>query len=292
MPGPSCLPDATGLGIKAQHYGDLLDVVGTGRPGIPGWVEVHPQNYLGAGGPPHRWLTRIRQELPVSFHSVGLSLGSADGVDPDALERLAALVGRYEPAVVSDHLSWSRLGSVAVPDLLPLPMVPAVLDHLVGQVAKVQERLGRTILVENPSRYVAFAGDEIPEWAFLDALCERSGCGLLLDVNNVVVTSVNLGTSADELIGRVGARHIGEVHLAGHTVERHEAFDLCIDDHGSPVGDEALRRFGELIDRVGPRPTLVEWDTDVPAFEVLTREVARVQAVLERTTRSPLDVAC
>lgn len=274
-----------GVGLKPQHYVQALDAVSASTPflpGCPGWFEVHPQNYFSAGGPPHRWLSAFAEKVPLSFHSVGLSLGSADGVNLAELEALAALCERYAPAMVSDHLSWSGSASNRYPDLLPVPYTHEALDHFAAQVARVQDRLGRAIMVENPSRYLAFAHDEMSETDFLHALCIRAGCGLLLDINNIEVSATNLGLDADAMVDAIDPALVGEVHLAGHAREDHTHGTLLIDDHGSPVSDKTWQLFERFVRRAGARPVLIEWDTDVPDFDVLVAEAAVAQAIMHR----------
>lgn len=274
------LPARGGIGLKPSHFADVLDAAGRGV-GLH-WVEVHPQNYMMAGGPMHRWLTAITEVLPVSFHSVGLSLGDPDGCGLEELERLATLADRYRPAMISDHLSWSSLGGERIPDLLEMPMTGASLTHLARQIGRVQDRLQRPILVENPSRMLAFAGDDYDEPAFLSELCARSGCGLLLDVNNVIVSSINLAFDPEEYLDAIDAPLVGEIHVAGHSIEDHgDGVRLAIDDHGSPVSEQCWGLLARLIDRVGPKPVLVERDNDVPAFADLAAECARADGLLE-----------
>ena len=256
---PHPLPARGGIGLKSPHFTDVLDAAGRGAG--PQWVEVHPQNYMMAGGPMHRWLTGIRAVIPVSFHSVGLSLGDPSGCDHDELERLALLADRYQPAMISDHLSWSSLDGERIPDLLEMPMTHASLTHFASQVGRVQDRLGQAILVENPSRMLAFAGDDFDEPSFLAALCARSGCGLLLDVNNVIVSGINLGFDPQAYLDAIDAR-------------------LAIDDHGSPVGEHCWHLLERLVARIGSRPVLVERDNDIPAFADLADECARADALL------------
>lgn len=284
------LPPVAGVGLKPAHYVQALEAVSASihpPAGPPGWFEVHPQNYFGAGGPPHRWLSAFADAAPLSFHSVGLSLGSRDGVNTAELDQLATLCDRYAPALVSDHLSWSGSASNRYPDLLPVPYTREVLDHFVVQVGRVQERLMRPLLIENPSRYLAFAGDEMSEAEFLHALCARSGCGILLDLNNIEVSASNLGLDAEAMVDAIDPAWVGEVHLAGHAREDHAGGPILIDDHGSAVSDETWRLFARFIHRAGPRPVLIEWDTDVPAFEVLLAEAARADAILQRERPVP-----
>jgi len=281
-PLPSLRPQA-GVSLKPEHYPPALEALSASTFSpiqTPGWFEVHPQNYFGAGGPPHRWLAAFAERAPLSFHSVGLSLGSGDGVDEEELERLAALCERYAPAMVSDHLSWSGSANNRFPDLLPVPYTREALDHFAVQVARVQDRLGRAILVENPSRYLAFAGDEMSEAEFLQALCARSGCGILLDINNIEVSATNLGLDPDDMVDAIEPAMVCELHLAGHAVEHHESGPLLIDDHGSPVTQTTWRLFERFVRRAGRRPVLVEWDTDIPAFDVLMAEAAKADAIM------------
>ncbi len=280
MTKPVKLPQNAGIGLKPEHYAPLLERLG--EDGVqPGWVEIHPQNYFGAGGPPHRWLSAIAEKLPLSFHSVGLSIGSAAGCNPQELECLDALAERYQPAMISDHLSWSDCDGELYPDLLPMPYTVASLDHFVTEVGRVQDRLGRAILIENPSRYVAWAADEIHEADFLNTLARRSGCGLLLDINNVDVSATNLGFDPKALLDAIDLSLVGEIHLAGHQVETHESGALYIDEHGSPVTAECWRLFESVIARAGPIPTLIEWDTAVPSYPTLMAEASKADALLK-----------
>lgn len=283
------LPHVAGIGLKPEHYPLLLGLEdhGGGDVPLPGWVEIHPQNYFGAGGPPHRWLSAIAERYPVSFHSVGLSLGSADGFSRDDLDAIVALAGRHPAAMVSDHLAWCGNAHDRLPDLLPLPYTRAMLDHVAGEVSRVQDRLKRTMLIENPSRMLAFAGDTMEEAEFLDALCRRTGCGLIFDINNVVVSATNLGLDAVAMVDAVDPAHVGEIHLAGHATEHHDSGPLLIDDHGSPVDDETWALYARFIARAGPVPTLIEWDTDVPPLPKLLAEAARADAILSAAALVP-----
>ncbi|HSF13351.1 MAG TPA: DUF692 domain-containing protein [Erythrobacter sp.] len=284
----SPLPLRAGVGLKPQHYACALEAVSASiddPQSPPAWFEVHPQNYFCAGGPPHRWLTAFAEVAPLSFHSVGLSLGSADGVNLDELEQLAALCERYAPAMVSDHLSWSGSAGNRYPDLLPVPYTEEALDHFAAQVGRVQDRLGRTMLIENPSRYLAFAGDTMSEADFLHALCQRSGCGLLLDINNIEVSATNLGLDPDAMVDAIDPALVGEVHLAGHATEQHDHGPLLIDDHGSVVSHTTWRLFERFAERAGPCPVLIEWDTGVPEFDVLMTEAAIADAIIRRAVR-------
>jgi len=280
-PAPvSPLPALAGVGLKAAHYSAFLEAARRGES--PAWVEVHPQNYFCAGGPTLRWLTAIREAVPVSFHSVGLSLGSPNGADRHELEALAALSARFEPAMVSDHLSWSILDGDKMPDLLPLPMTSESLRHFVRSVGEVQESLGRPILVENPSRVLAFRGDTYTEPEFLLELSKRSGCGLLVDVNNVLVGATNLGFDAQAYVDEIAAGPIREVHIAGHTVEidPDDCAVTAIDDHGSPVSEQCWALLERLLAKTGPLPVLLERDNNVPSYAELAAEAARSNRLL------------
>lgn len=272
------LPPLVGIGLKPQHYEALLDPDHPTPP--PEWVEVHPQNYFGDGGPPHRWLTAISEIFPLSFHSVGLSLGSADGLNAHDLDRIAILCDRYQPTSVSDHLSFSGNAHNRFADLLPVPYTRTSLDHFAGEIGKVQDRLKRNILIENPSRYLAYRGDEMSEVEFIEALLAKSGSGLLFDINNVEVSATNLGFSAEAYVDAIDPEWVGEIHLAGHAVEIHDSGQLLIDDHGSRVTQATWNLYRRFIERAGPRPTLIEWDTDIPELEELMFEAGKASAIM------------
>ena len=284
MPADHRLPVGAGIGLKPEHFSHLLTAENhratSPENRVPAFVEVHPQNYFGDGGPPHRWLTAIAEKFALSFHSTTLSLGSAGGLNQAVLNRLAELVDRYAPVSISDHLSWSDVGGHHLPDLLPVPYTAAALDHFVGQVGQVQDRLARTILIENPSRYLRFLGDEMSEVEFLTSLCQRSGCGLLLDVNNVIVCANNLGFEAGDYLSAINPALVGEIHLAGHAIENDDGSLLFVDDHASAVSDDCWAHYASFITRSGPIPTLIEWDNDVPAFEILVAQAAQAWAIM------------
>ena len=278
LPPARPLPPLAGIGLKPCHYGAVLGECGDAH--LPAWAEVHPQNYFADGGPAHRWLGAVAEVLPLSFHSTGLSLGSAEGPCLDELEALARLVERYQPAQVSDHLSWSVSGADHFPDLLPMPYTETALQRLCTSIDVVQDRLRRPILIENPSRYLAFAGDTMDEATFLHRLCRQTGCGLLLDINNIAVSAGNLGLDSEAMVDAINPALVGEVHLAGHTREDHGSFVVAIDDHGSPVAAETWALFARFVARAGAVPTLIEWDTDVPDYAVLMGEAATAGAIL------------
>jgi uncharacterized protein len=284
MPALTQLPPLVGTGLKAQHYEALLPP--DSASDCPSWVEVHPQNFFGlpdswGGGPPHRWLTAIAEHYPLSFHSVGLSLGSAEGLSEYDLERIAALCNRYDPAAISDHLSFSGNAHDRFADLLPIPYTKTSLDHFAAQVDRVQTRLKRPMLIENPSRYLAYQGDEMSEVEFIERLLSSTGCGLLFDINNVEVSATNLGFSASAYVDAINPDWVGEIHLAGHAVEYHDSGPMLIDDHGSPVSDATWQLYRRFIGRAGPKPTLIEWDTDVPDFETLMTEAAKAAVTID-----------
>lgn len=273
------LPPSGGIGLKSVHYENVLDDNAAVKH--PSWVEVHPQNYFGDGGPAHRWLTAIAEVYPISFHSVGLSLGSAEGLNQYDLGKIAALCDRYQPAMVSDHLSWSGNAHDRYPDLLPIPYTQEALDHFSAQIGEVQDRLRRPILIENPSRYLSYRDYEMSETEFIQQLCQVAGCGLLFDINNVEVTATNVGLDMDAYIDAIDPAIVGQIHLAGHLREDHDSGPLLIDDHGSPVSDISWRLYQRFIKRAGRKPTMIEWDSNIPAYDRLMAEVAKIDAVLD-----------
>ncbi|MQX37714.1 DUF692 family protein [Roseospira navarrensis] len=268
-------PASVGVGLKPDHADALL-----AAPGAVRWVEIHAENVMRAGGPAHRMLEAVRRDMPLSVHGVGLSLGGADDLDPDHLARLAAVVARTEPALVSEHLAWCGTGGAFLNDLLPVPCTREALDIVARHVAQTQEALGRPILVENPSRYLAFKGEEMDEPAFLAALVARTGCGLLLDVNNVHVSACNMGFDPMTYIEGLPLDAVGEIHLAGHAVRTVDGVEIRIDDHGSAVPDAVLALYAETLRRTGARPTLIERDSNIPPWAELSAEAARVAALM------------
>jgi len=275
------IPAAAGIGWRFPHHERVL----RDRPPIA-WLEVHAENYFG-GGPARRCLEAVRRDYPVSLHGVGLSLGSAEGLDSSHLQRLAALVREIQPGAVSEHLAWSVVGGRYLADLLPLPLTEEALEVVSRHVLQMQEALQRQILIENPSTYVQFPHSTIDEWDFLTALAGRTGCSILCDVNNIVVSASTHGWSPVTYLNGLPPAVIGEIHLAGHTVERTaEGRALRIDDHGSRVGPEVWALFGAAVRRFGPVPTLIEWDTDIPALEVLLNEAARATKILSGSDRA------
>ena len=266
------LPSRTGIGFRATHHRAIID----GRPDL-GWLEAHAENYMG-GGPAPRALDAARRDYDISLHGVGLSLGGADGLDPVHLDRLARLVQRIEPFLVSEHLSWSSAGGAYLNDLLPLPCTEEALALVARHVDQVQSRLGRRILIENPSAYLAYAGSEMDEAEFLSALVRRTGCGLLCDVNNIYVTTRNLGGDPLAWLMALPAEAVGEIHLAGHAVNDADGVKVWIDDHGGPVADPVWALFDAACRRFPRAPALVEWDSEIPALEVLAAEASKADA--------------
>jgi len=249
-----------GIGLRTPHYRDLL-----ARAPCVDWLEAHTENYFGDGGYDLHVLAKLRERYPISLHGVGLGLGSAVGVSAEHLQCVATLVRRIDPVLVSEHLSWSAIANRHINDLLPLPLTQTALDLMSAHVAQVQDALQRPILIENVSSYVRFAADEYDEAAFLNELAARSGCGILLDVNNLYVNQCNHGTDAAAQIDALATQHVAEIHLAGHM-----ATDLAvIDHHGAAVSDAVWTLYERALTRCGEVPTLIEWDTDIPALDVL-----------------------
>jgi hypothetical protein len=264
-----------GLGLKSQHYADALACEAQGL-----WFEVHPENYMSAGGPRLAALEAIRERRPISLHGVGLSLAADADPDREHLAALKRLVDRFEPFVVSEHLAWSTHRGQHQPDLLPFPRTRAALARIAANVGRMQDALGREVLIENPSLYLPLSGHDLDEVDFLKALVARTGCGLLVDVNNVFVSASNLGYDAEAYLNALPAEAIGEIHLAGHGADEGGS-DLLIDTHGAPVAEPVWTLYRQLIDRIGPRPTLIERDDDIPDFATLMTERDRAAAMLE-----------
>ncbi|WGW05745.1 MNIO family bufferin maturase [Tropicibacter oceani] len=272
------LPPLPGVGYKPQHYAQIMD-----QAAPVGWLEVHAENYMGDGGRPLAQLRALSERFPISVHGVGLSIGGARRLDPDHLARLKHLVGWLNPASFSEHLAWSTHDSHFYNDLLPLPYTDVTLARVCDHIDEVQEALGRQMLLENPSSYLAFAESSWEEPAFLREIVRRTGCGLLLDVNNVFVSAVNLGFSPQGYIDAFDLEAVGEVHLGGHDEdEADHGAPLLIDSHGRAVADPVWTLLDYTLDRCGPKPVLVEWDTDVPDWPVLRDEARRAEAALAR----------
>lgn len=278
----------SGVGLKPEHVLTILAEL----PAI-GFFEVHAENYMGAGGAPHRHLTAIRELYPLSIHGVGLSIGGAEPLDQDHLDRLAVLVSRYEPLLVSEHLSWSAHGGSFLNDLLPIPYTRASLERVVGHIDRVQSALRRPILIENPSTYLAFKDSECEEVDFIAEIASRTGCGLLLDVNNVYVSAVNAARNPYAYLARFPSHVVEEIHLAGHarrTGARGEP--LLVDSHDAPVAEDVWALFRAAVAWTGPVRTLIERDSNIPSWSELAHEAGRALDEMIAVTGGALDVAC
>jgi len=261
-----------GAGLKPEHGDDIL-----AGPRRVDFFEIHAENYMGAGGPPHHLLRRICADYPLSIHGVGLSIGGVSALDQEHLRRLRCLIDTYQPALFSEHLAWSSHDGIFLNDLLPLPYNAVSLAHVCDHISEVQDTIGRPMLLENPSTYVVFGNSSMTELEFLRAVAQRTGCGLLLDVNNVHISAVNHGFDARAYIDAFPMQHVGEFHLAGFAEDRDSSgARLLIDDHGCPVGDVVWDLYRRAFAR-RHAPTLIEWDSNVPTFDVLAAEVERAR---------------
>jgi uncharacterized protein len=270
------LPLRAGIGLKPEHYRSIL----SDSPDI-GFLEVHAENYMGDGGPPHRYLSALRERYPLSLHGVGLSIGGDGPLDHAHLVRLRRLVDRYQPQSFSEHLAWSTHDGAFLNDLLPLPYTEATLARVVDHIDETQDALGRRMLLENPSTYVLFEESTIEETVFLAEVARRTGCGLLLDVNNVMVSAVNHRLDPFAYIDRFPVGDVGEIHLGGYDETRDGNGDrLLIDAHGSRVSPDVFALYRHTLSRTGPVPTLIEWDNDVPDLAVLLDEAHHVEGAL------------
>lgn len=265
-----------GLGLKARHYDEA---VASSAAGL--WFEVHPENYMVDGGPRLKWLEAIRREKSLSLHGVGLSLGGDEAPDPEHLARLKTLADRFEPFLMSEHLAWSRGGGVYHPDLLPFPRTRQMLKRVSDNVGRAQDALGRRLLIENPSLYLDLKGHEMGEVDFLVELAASTGCGLLLDLNNVHISANNLGADPRDYLAAVPADLIGEIHLAGFAPDPVHAEALLIDTHDAPVSDTVWSLYAQTLARIGPRPTLIERDDNIPDFAELIAERDQAVAIME-----------
>ncbi len=266
---------SAGLSLKPEYYEQAANCSADGL-----WFEVHPENYMVAGGPRLSWLETIRAQHPISLHGVALSLAADAEPDATHLDRLAELVRRFEPALVSEHLAWSQWQGAYYPDLLPFPRTVHALARVAANVGRAQDALRRTIAIENPSHYVHIEGHEFSEIEFLTELARRTGCSLLLDVNNVYVSASNMGFDANSYLAAFPAELIGEIHLAGHTADPDLGAALLIDSHDAPVDPAVWALYEGLIERIGTRPTLIERDGNLPAFDELLIERARATSTL------------
>jgi uncharacterized protein (UPF0276 family) len=270
------IPLRAGVGLKAEHYEAIL----RSRPNI-GWFEIHAENYMGDGGPPHHFLESIRDLYPISLHGVGLSIGGSGPLDKEHLQRLKALNERYRPGLFSEHLAWSSHEGVYFNDLLPVPYTEEAVARVGDHIDEVQDALGRRMLLENPSTYICFTDSTMSEIEFLERVVDRTGCGLLLDVNNVFVSATNQGYSPERYIDSFPLEQVGEIHLGGHAEDEDDQGEiLLIDAHDRPVIDPVWALYERVIRKGGRRATLIEWDTDVPDWPDLFEEALRAERVL------------
>ncbi|MDO9176741.1 MAG: DUF692 domain-containing protein [Agitococcus sp.] len=262
-----------GIGLRAQHYQDLL----TTLPKSIGWLEIHSENYFAEGGKAHVYLAALREHYPISLHGVGLYIGSTDPLDPRHLQSLKALIERTEPMLISEHLCWGAVNGKVLNDLLPLPYTEEALQHFCAKTTQVQDYLGRQILIENPSSYLQFAHSTIPEQEFLVAVAKRTGCGILLDINNIYVSAINHDFDPSAYLAAIPVNIVQEIHLAGF-----ENNGRClIDTHSQPVCDAVWKLYQQALQHFGQIPTLIEWDADIPSLNVLLAEAARAQHLME-----------
>jgi uncharacterized protein (UPF0276 family) len=273
---PLHLQGKCGIGLRAQHHSEII-----ARLPPVSWFEAHSENYLASGGIHRRQLLQIRRHYDISLHGVGLSLGSSDPLNLDHLRGLCRLIDAVEPIFVSEHLSWGSIGGIYLNDLLPLPYTDEALRHLVARVSQVQEVLGRQILIENISSYLRYRCNEVPEWEFLSALAHESGCGLLLDVNNVYVNATNHGFDPYGFLQSIPVQAVREIHLAGHTVTHIDDREVLIDTHNTRVAPEVWRLYRAALHRFGPVPSLIEWDADIPELHVLEAEASQAALMLQ-----------
>lgn len=272
------IPACAGIGLRAEYEREILE-----RGAACHWLEVHSENYFGPGGGPRDRLMALRERFPVSLHGVGLGLGNTDPIDQGHLARLARLVEQVEPALISEHLCWNAHGGRHYNDLLPLPRTEEAVRHAADRVARVQDRLRRRILIENISSYLEFCDAQMSEWEFLGAVAERADCWILLDVNNIYVNAFNHGYRALDFVAAVNADRVMEIHLAGHTRRELEGGSvLYIDTHDQPVCPEVWELYSQTIDRIGPRPTLIEWDAKFPPLATLEAQAQGAEQILER----------
>lgn len=265
----------TGIGLRTPHVSEFLEK----KPGVA-WIEVHSENYFGEGGRPIHHLDQARKDYPVSLHGVGMSLGSADDLNWQHLTQLKDLHQRIDACLISEHLSWSSLNGQYFHDLLPLPYTEEALGHMTGRIQQVQEFLGKQILIENISAYLSYLHSTIPEWEFLSELARQSGCGILLDINNIYVSSVNLGFDPYDYLDHIPGNAVQEIHLAGFSASIVDNREVLIDTHNNPVVPAVWDMFRHIIKRIGAKPTMIEWDADLPTLEKLYLEAFRAEQII------------
>lgn len=276
----SPVPAKAGIGLRLDHL-PMLAMDDEATPPRAAWLEIHSETFLNAGGARSAMLDDVAARYPLSCHGVGLSLGSAQGLDPAHLQRLKKLFERVKPGLLSEHLSWSVVDGVYLNDLLPLPYTEETLKTVSRNVTQAQDFFGERLLIENPSSYLSFTAAAMPEWEFLSRLTMNTGCGLLLDVNNIYVSSINNAFDATAYISQIPFGAVGEIHLAGHSVEDEGESRVLVDTHSTYVCDPVWALYQAAVDRIGLVPTLIEWDMDIPSFETLQAEAAKAQAVLD-----------
>ena len=274
-PGP--IPAAAGIGLRGPHHTEVL----TDTPAVA-WLEAHSENFFASDSIACLALEKIRADYPLSLHGVGLSIGSAGPLAREHLTKLGQIVERFEPGLVSEHLCWGAIGGYHLNDLLPLPYTEEALYHMADRISQVQDFLGRQILIENVSSYMEFENSTIPEWEFLTAVSARSGCGILLDINNIFVSACNHGFDSTDYLNAIPADQVGEIHLAGHSTQVFDDESLLVDTHNAPVCDEVWTLFENTIKRIGPRPTLIEWDADLPPLTTLLAEAHKAQDLMDK----------
>jgi len=281
----STIPALAGIGLRFPHHQAVI----AEKPPVA-WMEVHSENYFG-GGEPIRALEAARSNWPISLHGVGLSLGSANGIDLGHVSRIKSLADRIDAGLVSDHLSWSIGDGTYLGDLLPLPMTEEALDVVSDNINRFQDCVGRRVLVENPSSYLRYRHSTIPEWEFLSQVAKRTGCAILLDVNNVYVSAENHGWNALAYIESIPAKDVLEIHLAGHSIRQYQDRQIRVDDHASPVCDAVWELYRYALARTGPVPTLIEWDNELPPLSRLVEEARLAQSYLKETADADADAA-
>jgi len=275
---PRPVPARAGIGLRAEHHA----VIRATRPDV-GWLEAHSENYFSSGDASHHALMELCQHYPISLHGVGLSVGGTDPLDREHLANLRGAIDRYQPALVSEHLSWSSAGGRHTNDLLPLPYTHEALRHVASRVDEIQEALSRSLLIENVSSYLEFRGAEMTEWEFLATLSSRTGCGILLDVNNIYVSARNHGFDARDYLDGIPRAAVGEIHLAGHSTRQLEGRTLLVDTHNALVCEEVWHLYSQAVARFGAVPALIEWDMDLPDIEVLVAEAHRADRIAGET---------
>lgn len=273
------MPVSAGIGLRAQHCREILQTL----PDI-GWLEVHSENYFGEGGQPHYFLERIAEHYSLSLHGVGLSLGSAEPLNVEHLKKLKALINRYQPRLVSEHLCWGAVNGCHLNDLLPLPYTEEALTHVVSHITQAQDFLGRRILIENVSSYLQFQDSYIPEWEFVSEVARRADCGILLDINNIYVNAVNHDFHPQQYFDAIPADAVEEIHLAGFDSNG----ECLIDTHSKPISEPVWQLYRQALEKFGNKPTLIEWDTDIPPLATLLNEAAKADAMKESQHESAI----